>query len=33
VIVRKMAKVDWLDRPTADQPADPGIRQPLEAAE
>jgi nitrate reductase alpha subunit len=33
VIIRKMANVDWLDQPTADQPGDPGIRKPLEAAE
>jgi nitrate reductase alpha subunit len=33
VIVRKMANVDWLDQPTADQPGDPGQRPTLEAAE
>ena len=33
VIVRKMANVDWLDKPAADQPGDPGPRPQLEAAE
>ena len=33
VIVRKMAKVDWLDKPTADQPETLSVAPKLEAAE
>jgi nitrate reductase alpha subunit len=33
VIVRKMSKVDWLDRPTADQPGEVPAPANLEAAE
>ena len=33
VIVRKMAKVDWLDTPSPDQPAPLPIRPKMEAAE
>jgi nitrate reductase / nitrite oxidoreductase, alpha subunit len=33
VIIRKMAKVDWLDRPAADQPGALPARSKLEAAE
>jgi len=33
VIIRKMAKVDWLDRPTADQPQPLSVAPRIEAAE
>ena len=33
VIIRKMAKVDWLDRPTADQPQPLSVAPKIEAAE
>ncbi|MGE0340416.1 MAG: molybdopterin dinucleotide binding domain-containing protein, partial [Xanthobacteraceae bacterium] len=33
VIIRKMAKVDWLDTPASDQPANPEAVAKLEAAE
>ena len=33
VIVRKMAKVDWLDKPTAEQPETPATAPKMEAAE
>ena len=33
VIIRKMAKVDWLDRPTADQPKSLSVAPRIEAAE
>ena len=33
VVVRKMSKVDWLDTPTADQPAALLVARKLEAAE
>ena len=33
VIVRKMAKVDWLDRPTADQPQTLSVNPRIEATQ
>jgi len=33
VVVRKMSKVDWLDTPTADQPAPLPVAPKMEAAE
>jgi nitrate reductase alpha subunit len=33
IIVRKMAKVDWLDTPTADQPEPLPLAPKMEAAE
>ena len=33
VIIRKMSKVDWLDKPTADQPEPLPVAPKMEAAE
>jgi nitrate reductase alpha subunit len=33
VLIRKMAKVDWLDKPTADQPEPLPVAPNMEAAE